>query len=107
MACSVLAKVVPEAMLPVVPGPGGVVGAAVVPPYQFSEQAPACAAVPNGSVVVFATVIPVSKPAWLVRYGYNKTVRQIAMVKMVAGVPPTAKRGIGPVEATPEVAVGA
>ena len=30
---------------------------------------------PNGSAVVFAIANPVSKPDWLVTYGYSKTVR--------------------------------
>src|ERR1035437_11098470 len=107
MACRVLAQTVPGATTPVLLGPGGTVGAAAVPPYQFSVQLPDCAAVPNGSTVVFATVTPVSKPAWLVTYGYNKTVRQIAIVKMFVGVVPIPKRGITPVEAAPEVNVGA
>src|ERR1035437_1046451 len=108
MACRVLAQTVPVAMLPVSPWTGGTVGAAVVPPYQFSLQLPACGAVPNGSVVVFATVTPVSKPAWLVTYGYNKMVRQMLTVKILPVVVPPAKRGmVNVLEATADVAVGA
>src|ERR1035437_314574 len=109
MACRVLAQTVPVAMLPVSPWTGGTVGARMVPPYQFSLQLPACAAVPNGSVVVFATVTPVSKPAWLVTYGYNKMVRQMLTVKILpVEVPVPVKRGmVNELEATADVAVGA
>src|ERR1035437_852237 len=112
MACRVLAQTVPVAMLPVSPWTGGTVGAAVVPPYQFSLQLPACATVLNGSVVVFATVTPVSKPAWLVTYGYNKMVRQMLTVKILPVPDPVVaapvKRGmVNVLDATADVAVGA
>jgi len=69
MLCNVFANTVPAAMLPVVTGRGGTVGAAVVPPKKLSVQLPAVLVVPKGSEVVLAMVIPVSKPAWFVKNG--------------------------------------
>src|SRR5689334_16139652 len=106
---------VPPAMLPVSLGPGGVVGAVVVPPYQVMRQLPAWAAVVlepvvHGSCDVLAISIPVSKPAWLVIYGYSRIVRHIATVNMdLAALASAMKRGMVKVleAAAPALAVNA
>jgi len=104
-------------LLPTPPAPR-VVGVGLVagvvapggPPYQYRVQVPFWVVVPNGSDVVFAIEIPVSKPDWpgtrnaVVMYGNNSAVVQRLMFKN--GVPleaeETANRGMVRLfEATP------
>src|ERR1039458_472631 len=86
-------------VLPIPPAPrvvgGGSAATGVTapggPPYQYSVQVPAWMVVTNGSDVVLAIEIPVSKPDWpgtrnaVVTYGNNSAVVQRLILRN--GVP--------------------